>query len=156
MLYDSALSVIGETYLATKEMIINKQAESIKELSTPVLVIRQGRLIVPLIGVIDTHRAREITEHLLESIREHRAKVVIIDITGVPAVDSKVANHLIQTVEASRLMGAKAIVTGLSAEVAQTLVTLGVDLSRVQTVSDLQSGIEEADRIQNVSYAKDG
>ena len=72
------------------------------------------------------------------------------------AVDSKVANHLIQTVEATRLMGAKAIVTGLSAEVAQTLVTLGVDLTRVQTVSDLQSGIEEADRIQKVNYAKDG
>ncbi len=154
-LYDGALGMIGEQYLSTKEATIAKQADAIRELSTPVLQIREGRLIVPLIGLIDTRRAREITEHLLEAIRDHRAKVVIIDITAVAAMDSKVANHLIQTVEAARLMGAKAIVTGLSAEVAQTLVTLGVDLSRVRTVSDLQSGVEEADRIQGVEYAED-
>jgi rsbT co-antagonist protein RsbR len=154
-LYDAALGMIGEQYLSTKEATIAKQAEAIRELSTPVLQIRNGRLIVPLIGLIDTRRAREITEHLLEAIRDHRAKVVIIDITAVAAVDSKVANHLIQTVEAARLMGATTIVTGLSAEVAQTLVTLGVDLSRVRTVSDLQSGVEEADRIQGVEYARD-
>jgi rsbT co-antagonist protein RsbR len=154
-MFDAALGIIGEQYLSTKERTIAKQADAIRELSTPVLQIRKGRLIVPLVGVIDTHRARQITEHLLEAIRANRARIVIIDITGVPAVDSKVANHLIQTVEAARLMGAKTIVTGLSAEVAQTLVTLGVDLSKVRTVGDLQTGIEEADRIEGMSFAKD-
>lgn len=150
-MFDLALAVIGEEYLKTKEATISRQAAAIQELSTPVLQIRAGRLLMPIIGVMDTHRARQVTEHLLEAIRAHRAKVVILDITGVPAVDSKVANHLIQTVEAARLMGAKAIVTGLSAEVAQTLVTLGVDLSKVRTVGDLQTGVEEADRLQGVT-----
>lgn len=153
-LFDHSLAVIGAEYDKTMASIIVKQAKAIAELSTPVLQIREGRLIVPLIGLIDSFRAREITEHLLEAIRTHRAKIVIIDITGVPTVDSRVANHLIQTVEAARLMGAKTIVTGLSAEVAQTLVTLGVDLSKVQTVGDLQTGIEEADRIQGLSLSK--
>jgi len=84
---------------------------------------------------------------LLRAIRANRAKVVVVDITGVGAVDSKVANHLVQTVAASRLMGATVIITGLSAEVAQTLVTLGVDLAKLNTVGDLQGGLEEAERL---------
>jgi rsbT co-antagonist protein RsbR len=97
--------------------------------------------------VIDSHRASQLTQQLLQRIRTDRAKVVVMDITGVPTVDSAVANHLIQAVQASRLMGATVIVTGLSAEVSQTLVRLGVDLSKVQTVGDLQEGIEEADQL---------
>jgi rsbT co-antagonist protein RsbR len=104
-------------------------------------------LVQPVIGLIDTQRARQLTEALLRAIRANRARVVVMDITGVPAVDSKVANHLLQTVQAARLMGAAVIVTGLSAEVAQTLVAIGVDLSKLNTLSDLQSGIEEADRL---------
>ena len=84
---------------------------------------------------------------LLRGIRTNRARVVVIDITGVPAIDSTVANHLVQTVDASRLMGASVIITGLSSEIAQTLVTLGVDLSKVNAVGDLQGGIEEAERL---------
>ncbi len=87
------------------------------------------------------------TEQLLRGIRANRAKVVVIDITGVPTVDSTVANHLVQTVDASRLMGATVIVTGLSSEIAQTLVTIGVDLTKMKTVGDLQGGIEEAERL---------
>jgi rsbT co-antagonist protein RsbR len=83
---------------------------------------------------------------LLHSIRANRARIVVMDITGVAAVDSKVANHLIQTVAAARLMGANVIVTGLSAEVAQALVALGVDLSSIRTMNDLQGGLEEAER----------
>ena len=97
--------------------------------------------------VIDPQRARQVTEQLLRGIRSNRAKVVVIDITGVPAVDGTVANHLVQTVDASRLMGATVIVTGLSAEIAQTLVTIGVDLSKMKTIGDLQGGIEEAERL---------
>jgi len=80
----------------------------------------------------------------------------VVDITGVPAVDSKIANHLLQTVEAARLMGARVIVTGLSPEVAQALVTIGVDLNRLRTVGDLQGGIEEADKLLGYRVYKEG
>ena len=113
----------------------------------PVLQVRERLLILPIIGVIDPQRARQLTEQLLRGIRTNRAKVVVIDITGVPAVDATVANHLVQTVDASRLMGATVIVTGLSSEIAQTLVTIGVDLTKMNTVGDLQGGIEEAERL---------
>ena len=92
-------------------------------------------------------RARQLTEQLLRGIRTNRAKVVVIDITGVPVMDANVANHLVQTVEATRLLGATVIITGLSPEIAQTLVTIGVDLGKMNTVGDLQGGIEEAERL---------
>ncbi|MGH8637698.1 MAG: STAS domain-containing protein, partial [Burkholderiales bacterium] len=116
-------------------------------LSTPVLPVRERLLILPIIGVIDPQRARQLTEQLLAGIRTNRAKVVVMDITGVPAIDSSVANHLVQTVEAARLLGAAVIVTGLSPEIAQTLVTIGMDLGKMTTVGDLQGGIEEAERL---------
>ena len=136
-----------DTYIFQREMTIRKQQEAINELSTPVLQMREELLILPIIGVIDAKRARQITEKLLLFIRDRRAKVVVIDITGVSTLDSKAANHLLQTVDASRLMGAAVIVTGLSPEVAQTLVTIGINLSRLNTVGDLQGGILEAERI---------
>ena len=95
----------------------------------------------------DAQRARQLTEQLLRGIRANRAKVVVIDITGVAAMDATVANHLVQTVEASRLLGAVVIVTGLSPEIAQTIVNIGVDLGKMNTVGDLQGGIEQAERI---------
>lgn len=153
---DGAMAQIGEAYLATKEKTIRQQAESLKELSTPVLQVRERMLLLPVIGVIDSHRAQQLTEQLLIAIRAQRARVVVLDITGVPAVDSRVANHLVQTVEAARLMGAAAIVTGLSAEVAQTLVTLGVELGKLNTVGDLQGGLEEAERVLGYRVVTNG
>jgi rsbT co-antagonist protein RsbR len=141
------LSIVALAFIEEREKVVRQQLEAMQELSTPVLQLRAGLLILPIIGLIDTQRARQLTEGLLRAIRANRARVVVMDITGVPAVDSKVANHLLQTVQAARLMGAAVIVTGLSAEVAQTLVTIGVDLSSLNTLSDLQSGIEEADRL---------
>jgi len=148
------LSIVALAFIEEREKVVReerekvvRQQQAIRELSTPVLQLRAGELILPIIGMIDTQRARQITEALLRAIRANRARVVVMDITGVPAVDSKVANHLLQTVQAARLMGAAVIVTGLSAEIAQTLVTIGVDLSSLNTLSDLQSGIEEADRL---------
>src|SRR5439155_13233102 len=126
---------------------IRQQQDSIRELSTPVLRVRERLLILPIIGVLDQQRARQLTEQLLTGIRSHRARVVVIDITGVPDVDETVANHLVQTVDASRLMGASVIITGLSPLIAQTLVTIGVDLSKMNCVGDLQGGIEEAERL---------
>jgi rsbT co-antagonist protein RsbR len=144
-----------DSYMLQRERTIDQQQESIhelqrqtiRELSTPVLQVREGLLILPIVGVIDSQRAKMLTESLLMAIRANRAKVVVIDITGVATVDSAVANHLVQTVEASRLMGAKVIVSGLSAEVAQTLVTIGVDLTKLTTVGDLQGGMEQAEQL---------
>lgn len=136
-----------DAYIHQHERTIREQQAAIRELSTPVLRVREGLLILPIIGLIDAERARRLTEQLLTAIRTNRARVVVVDVTGVPTIDTQVANHLVQTVEASRLMGAKAIISGLTAEVAQTLVLLGVDLTRVETVGDLQSGIDQADRI---------
>src|SRR6266513_2593937 len=139
-------NTVAVSFVQERERIIRQQQEAIRELSTPVLQVRERLLILPIIGVIDSQRARQVTEQLLRGIRTNRAKVVVIDITGVPTIDSTVANHLVQTVEASRLMGASVIITGLSSEIAQTLVTIGVDLSKVNAVGDLQGGIEEAER----------
>jgi rsbT co-antagonist protein RsbR len=136
-----------ETYIDAREATMRKQQEAIRELSTPVLQIRDRLLLLPIIGVIDTHRARLITDGLLRSIRAARAKVIVMDVTGVATIDSKVANHLIQTVTAAGLMGALVIVTGLSSDVAQALVGLGLDLGKLNTAGDLQGGIEEAERI---------
>jgi rsbT co-antagonist protein RsbR len=149
--YEPAANRIANTvagnFVGERERVIRQQQEAIRELSTPVLQVRERLLILPIIGVLDGQRARQLTEQLLRGIRSYRAKVVVIDITGVPTIDSTVANHLVQTVEASRLMGASVIITGLSSDIAQTLVTIGVDLSKVNAVGDLQGGIEEAERL---------
>jgi rsbT co-antagonist protein RsbR len=136
-----------DTYIFQRERTIRIQQETIREIPTPVLQVRERLLIVPIIGVLDSTRARRLTDQLLRAIRANRARVVVLDITGVPAVDSRVASHLLQTIDASRLMGATVIVTGLSAEVAQTLVAIGVDMTKLNTVGDLQGGIEEADQL---------
>ncbi|HEV2522890.1 MAG TPA: STAS domain-containing protein [Candidatus Acidoferrales bacterium] len=149
--YEPAANRIANTvavgFVQERERVIRQQQEAIRELSTPVLQVRERLLILPIIGVIDPQRARQLTEQLLRGIRTNRAKVVVIDITGVAAMDAAVANHLVQTVEASRLLGASSIVTGLSPEIAQTLVNIGVDLGKMNTVGDLQGGIEQAERL---------
>jgi rsbT co-antagonist protein RsbR len=138
---------VGVSFVDERERVIREQQAAIRELSTPVLQVRGRLLILPIIGVLDSQRARQLTEQLLGAIQKNRAKVVVIDITGVGTIDEMVANHLVQTVEAARLMGASAIITGLSAGIAQTLVDLGVDLSMLHTVGDLQGGLEQAERL---------
>src|SRR5467141_2311317 len=149
--YEPAANRIANTvavgFVQERERVIREQQEAIRVLSTPVLQVRERLLILPIIGVIDPQRARQLTEQLLRGIRTNRAKVVVIDITGVAAMDLTVANNLVQTVEAARLLGAIVIITGLSPEIAQTLVTMGVDLGKMNTVGDLQGGIEEAERL---------
>jgi rsbT co-antagonist protein RsbR len=149
--YEPAANRIANTvavsFVEERERIIRQQQEAIRELSTPVLQVRERLLILPIIGVIDSQRAKQITEQLLRGIRNNRAKVVVVDITGVPTIDSTVANNVVQTVEASRLMGADVIITGLSSEIAQTLVTIGVDLRKLNAVGDLQGGIELAEKM---------
>src|SRR5690606_37676038 len=140
-------STVAISFVQERERVIRQQQEAIRELSTPVLQVREQLLILPIIGVLDSQRARQLTEQLLRAIRANRAKVVVIDITGVPTIDSTVANHLAQTVDASGLMGASVILTGMSSEIALTLVPLGLDLSKMNAVGDLQGGIEEAERL---------
>ena len=141
------IGIITDVLIAERERTISLQQEAIRELSTPVLQIRERLLVLPIIGMLDSQRAKQMTDSLLRAIRANRARVVVIDITGVAAVDSKVANHLIQTVAAARLMGSLVIVTGLSADVAQSLVALGVDLGKLDTMADLQGGLEQAENI---------
>src|SRR5690242_14467856 len=157
--YEPAANRIANTvavgFVQERERVIREQQEAIRELSTPVLQVRERLLILPIIGVIDAQRARQLTEQLLRAIRNNRARVVVIDITGVPSVDAKVANHLLQTVDATRLMGASVIVTGLSSEIALTLVTIGVDLTKINAVGDLQGGLEEAERVLGYKVIRD-
>src|SRR2546426_1635679 len=156
--YEPAANRIANTvavgFVQERERVIMEQQEAIRELSTPVLQVRERLLILPIIGVIDPQRARQLTEQLLNGIRANRAKVVVIDITGVAAMDSHVANHLVQTVEASRLLGATVIVSGLSPEIAQTLVHIGVELRKMTTGGDLQGGIEEAEHLLGYRVAQ--
>ncbi len=157
--YEPAANRIANTvavsFVDERERVIRQQQDAIRELSTPVLPVRERLLILPIIGVLDSERARQLTEQLLSGIRTHRAKVVVIDITGAPDVDATVANHLVQTVDASRLMGASVIITGLAPTIAQTLVNLGVDLSKIQTIGDLQGGLEEAERLLGYTVTRE-
>lgn len=118
--------------------------ETIAQLAAPVVPLFEGVLLMPLVGTIDSRRAQHVMEHLLSSIAEQMADVVIIDITGVPMVDTAVANYLLQTIRAARLLGAQVIITGIRAAIAQTMINLGIDLGDVRTRSTLREGINTA------------
>lgn len=121
--------------------LIEAQRQAIQELSTPIIPVMDQIIVMPLIGSIDSLRAQDITRTLLAGIRENRAKVVILDITGVLLVDSGVANHLNKTIQAARLKGARTIITGVSDAVAETIVDLGIDWSGIETLADLRTGL---------------
>jgi anti-anti-sigma regulatory factor/GAF domain-containing protein len=124
-----------------QQEVIEAQRRTLQELSTPIIPVMDRIIVMPLIGGIDEMRARDITRALLAGIRQQRAKVVILDITGVPLVDSDVADHLNKTIQAARLKGARTIITGVSDAVAETIVDLGIDWSDIVTLSDLQTGL---------------
>ncbi len=121
--------------------------ETVREISTPVVPLGEGIIVMPLVGVIDSERAQQAVTSLLAGIEEHGARVALLDITGVPVVDTAVANSLLQATRSAQLLGTEAILVGLRPEVAQTIVTLGVDLSNLITYRDLQQGMEEAMRL---------
>ena len=127
-----------------QQEVIEAQKQALSELSTPIIPVMDRIIVIPLIGSIDGERARDITRALLAGIREHRAKMVIVDITGVSMVDSGVANYLNKTIQAARLKGAQTIVTGISGAVAETIVDLGIDWKDIETVRDLQTGLRAA------------
>lgn len=138
-----------ETYSDTWEKTIDLQKIALQELSAPVIPIFEEISIMPLVGTIDTERAQLIMENLLTGVVRHRSEVVLIDITGVPVVDTMVAHHIIQAADAVRLVGAKCMIVGIRPEIAQTIVNLGIDLNHITTTSTLQKGMGEALRFTN-------
>ncbi len=127
-----------------QEETLRAQNAALAELSTPLIPISDEVMVMPLIGAVDSQRAQRVIETLLMGIGQSKARVVILDITGVPVVDTQVANALIRAAQALRLLGSEVILTGIRPEVAQTLVGLGADLSSITTRSSLQSGIAHA------------
>ena len=127
-----------------QQEVIEAQQRAIAELSTPIIPMMDQIIVMPLIGSIDSLRARDITRTLLAGITQHRAKVVILDVTGVGIMDTGIVNHLNKTIQAARLKGAQTIVTGMSDAVAEAIVDLGIDWSGIATLSNLQSGLMAA------------
>ena len=143
---DDAIAAFAQAFVSANEGVIATQQQAIRQLSTPVLQLRSGLLILPIVGALDRERLDQMRALLLQAVRERRARAVVLDVTGVPEIDSVAANQLIGSVDSARMMGAEVIISGLSAEISQTLVTVGIDLSRVVSAGDLQAGIELAER----------
>jgi rsbT co-antagonist protein RsbR len=136
--------------IAQREEQAQQLQAMIHELSTPIVPVYEGILVVPLIGAIDSRRSAEITTRLLESISEHHAATVILDITGVPMVDTAVAQHLISTTQAAGLLGVMVLLVGVNPEIAQTIVQLGVTLRGMVPLSNLEQGIAYALRARGL------
>ena len=130
-----------EAYLLSREAVIRRQQDELIELSTPVVKLWEGVVALPLIGTLDSARTQVVMESLLERIVETDSTIAVIDITGVPTVDTLVAQHLLRTVAAARLMGADCIISGIRPQIAQTIVHLGLDLSEVTTKSSLADAV---------------
>lgn len=131
-----------EAYSKTREELISGQTEMMREMSIPVMSLWENILMIPVIGAVDSKRAQLMMELILRKITESQSKIVIIDILGVPSVDSAVANHLLKISQAVKLMGCEAVISGISSEVAQTMVHLGVELVGVTTTSNLRDAQE--------------
>ncbi|HEY2736475.1 MAG TPA: STAS domain-containing protein [Polyangiales bacterium] len=143
-----------EVFQRTREEVIARQQSEMLELSTPVVELWQGILALPLIGTLDSRRTQTVMETLLERIVETGSQIAIIDITGVPTVDTLTAQHLLRTITATRLMGADCIISGVRPQIAQTIVHLGVDLGDVMTKASLASALELALRRRGLSVQK--
>jgi len=141
-LMDNLGIVTFETFIKGREEVILRQTDEITEISTPVIRVWEGILALPIIGTLDSARTQVVMENLLQEIVASGSTIAILDISGVPAVDSLVAQHLIKTVAATRLMGAECIISGIRPEIAQTIVHLGIDLSSIVTKATLASALK--------------
>jgi len=132
------------SYIHAVEDVISKQTEEILEMSTPVIQIWEGVVATPIIGTLDSQRAQQFMEHLLEKIVETKSPIALIDITGVPQIDTATAQHLIDTINAVKLLGSRVIITGIRPAIAQTLVHLGIDLQGIFTKPSMAAGLKMA------------
>jgi rsbT co-antagonist protein RsbR len=151
---DSLGVVTFETFIKGREEVILRQTDEITEISTPVIRVWEGILALPIIGTLDSARTQVVMENLLQEIVESGSSIAILDISGVPAVDSLVAQHLIKTVSATRLMGAECIISGIRPEIAQTVVHLGIDLSNIITKATLASALAYAFKVMRLEVRK--
>jgi len=143
-IFDNLSVSTFESFIKGREEVILRQTDEITEISTPVIRVWDGILALPIIGTLDSSRTQVVMENLLQEIVETGSVIAILDISGVPAVDSLVAQHLIKTVGATRLMGAECIISGIRPEIAQTVVHLGIDLSNIITKATLASALKTA------------
>lgn len=141
-LFDNLSLITFETFIKGREEVIIRQTDEISEISTPVIKVWDGILAMPIIGTLDSARTQVVMENLLQAIVETGSSIAILDISGVPAVDSLVAQHLMKTVAATRLMGAECVISGIRPEIAQTIVHLGIDLSNIITKSTLAHALK--------------
>ncbi|AKD05230.1 STAS domain-containing protein [Pontibacter korlensis] len=153
-LLDNLSMVTFDTFIKGREEVILRQTDEINEISTPVIRVWEGILALPIIGTLDSARTQIVMENLLQEIVNTGSSIAILDISGVPAVDSLVAQHLIKTVSATRLMGAECIISGIRAEIAQTIVHLGIDLSNIKTKASLASALQLAFSMRSVEVRK--
>jgi rsbT co-antagonist protein RsbR len=144
---DDATAVFAQAFVSTNELVIARQQQAIRQLSTPVLQLRPGLLLLPIVGVLDRERLEQLRHALLEGIRSRRALAVVLDVTGVPEIDDVVTLELLGAIASAHMMGATVIVSGLSADIANSLVATGTDLAGVRSVGDLQSGLELAESV---------
>jgi rsbT co-antagonist protein RsbR len=140
-LIDRCVLILVASFVAAREEVITRQTESLREVSTPVITLWDSVLLLPLVGIVDSVRAQHISESLLEAISRTEALVTLIDVTGVPVMDTSVARHILKTVAAAEMLGSKVILTGISPSTAQTMVKLGIDMSGVYTRGALKSGL---------------
>ncbi|WP_245798338.1 STAS domain-containing protein [Cnuella takakiae] len=153
-LVDSFGITTFETFIKGREEVILRQTDEISEISTPVIRVWDGIVALPIIGTLDSARTQVVMENLLQQIVDTGSSIAILDISGVPAVDSLVAQHLIKTVSATRLMGAECIISGIRPEIAQTVVHLGIDLSNIVTKASLASALKYAFAMINLEVRK--
>ncbi|RZM28477.1 MAG: STAS domain-containing protein [Pedobacter sp.] len=153
-LMDNLSIVTFETFIKGREEVILRQTDEITEISTPVIRVWDGILALPIIGTLDSARTQVVMENLLQEIVETGSSIAILDISGVPAVDSLVAQHLIKTVSATRLMGAECIISGIRPEIAQTVVHLGIDLSNIITKATLASALAYSFKIMKLEVKR--
>ena len=143
-----------ESYVRTRESLIADQAEQLLELSTPVVKIWEGVVAVPLVGTLDSARAQVVMERLLQTLVDTGSPYAIIDITGVPAVDTQVAQHILKTVVAARLMGADCIISGIRPQIAQTIVALGIEFGDIATKASLADALRHVLRLTGVETTR--
>ncbi|WP_434742475.1 STAS domain-containing protein [Micromonospora sp. SH-82] len=143
-----------ESYVRTRESLIADQAEQLLELSTPVVKLWEGVVAVPLVGTLDSARAQVVMERLLQTLVDTGSPYAIIDITGVPAVDTQVAQHVLKTVVAARLMGADCIISGIRPQIAQTIVALGIEFGDIATKASLADALRHVLRLTGVETAR--